>query len=135
MLQQYFDARTGRPLSEEEALKDGILRDGAVKKVRMVARDSKMPSFFDAALHRPGFRLNKRNCSISKPARNFGRQHSCRLASSWLSQCRRWRCLRIASYIRRTGGGPRSVVQPPTRSRPSVRMRASARWSVRKLKK
>jgi hypothetical protein len=58
MLQQYFDARTGRPLTEKEALKNGILRDNVVQRVRMVARDSKMPSFIGADFvnNRPGYR-------------------------------------------------------------------------------
>jgi hypothetical protein len=56
MLQQYFDHRTGRQLREDEALENGFLRDGVVQRVRMTARDSRMPTFFDAALHRPGYR-------------------------------------------------------------------------------
>jgi hypothetical protein len=54
MLHQYFDARSGRPLTEEEALKNGILQDGVVRRVRM--QDAKMLTFLDAASHRPGFR-------------------------------------------------------------------------------
>ena len=58
MLQQYFDRATGRQLTAAEALIDGILRDGVVQRVRMSARDSRMPHFTndDFRLNRPGFR-------------------------------------------------------------------------------
>jgi hypothetical protein len=59
MLQQYFDRRTGRQLRQDEALDEhGVLRDGVIQRVRMSARDSRMPRFAndDFQLNRPGFR-------------------------------------------------------------------------------
>jgi hypothetical protein len=58
MQPQYF-ARDGRQLTEEEALKNGILRDGVIKRVRMNdGRVPAVPRFSDAdfQLNRPGFR-------------------------------------------------------------------------------
>jgi hypothetical protein len=50
---QYFDTRTGRELSEDEALIGGTIRDGVTMRTRMMARDARQyftdaRSFWDA---------------------------------------------------------------------------------------
>jgi hypothetical protein len=99
---QYFDRRTGRELSEREALRDGVLRDGVSLRVRMHATDSAR-TFWDAnrdslvvtdadatasSGNRPGWRLA--DTDFGRAARDAAyKDYEAHTTSAWKSKAQR----------------------------------------------
>ncbi len=70
---RYFDSRTGRELSEDEALTNGIMRNGVTMRVHMTARDS---------FNRPGWRILDTVHGQAEKAQAYG-EHERWLNDAW----------------------------------------------------